>query len=194
MFQPQPTPYSASSFASYPYGLGAAHSLDFLFPTGGAAGIAAGGVAGGAGVGASAGVGAGAGPGSALGPASCGALYNPYSSPSPHSQLQHHHHQPLPQRRRQLNRSGSPIIKMEEQDSGLHDMAAQQAAAERFQPGLEVRFLSAAGLALKMDHGQRFPIPTEFALLLSLPFVSSPRFIRQKGATNVFDSLNRDRL
>lgn len=143
MFQPQPTPYSASSFASYPYGLGAAHSLDFLFPTGGAAGIAAGGVAGGAGVGASAGVGAGAGPGSALGPASCGALYNPYSSPSPHSHpaLQQHHHQPLPQRRR-LNRSGSPIIKMEEQDSGLHDMAAQQAAAERFQPGLEVRLSS----------------------------------------------------
>ncbi|KKO99047.1 hypothetical protein THAR02_08853 [Trichoderma harzianum] len=146
MFQPQPTPYSASSFASYPYGLGAAHSLDFLFPAGGAAGISAGGVAGGAGVGASvgasAGVGAGAGPGSALGPASCGALYNPYSSPSPHShsQLQHHHHQPLPQRRR-LNRSGSPIIKMEEQDSGLHDMAAQQAAAERFQPGLEGPFV-----------------------------------------------------
>jgi ubiquitin thioesterase protein OTUB1 len=28
---------------------------------------------------------------------------------------------------------------MEEQDPNLHDMAAQQAAAERFQPGLEVR-------------------------------------------------------
>jgi hypothetical protein len=28
---------------------------------------------------------------------------------------------------------------MEDQDAGLHDMAAQQAAAERFQPGLEVR-------------------------------------------------------
>ncbi|KAJ4858139.1 peptidase c65 otubain domain-containing protein [Trichoderma breve] len=171
MFQPQPTPYSASSFASYPYGLGAAHSLDFLFPTGGAAGIAAGGaaggIAGGAGVGASAGVGAGAGPGSALGPASCGALYNPYSSPSPHSQLQHHHHQPLPQRRR-LNRSGSPIIKMEEQDSGLHDMAAQQAAAERFQPGLEGPFVGekTPSDAITQEYAKADPVYIEKTIAL----------------------------
>ncbi|KAL6787480.1 peptidase C65 Otubain domain-containing protein [Trichoderma sp. SZMC 28012] len=170
MFQPQPTPYSASSFASYPYGLGAAHSLDFLFPTGGAAGIAAGGVAGGAGVGASAGVGAGAGPGSALGPASCGALYNPYSSPSPHSHSalqQHHHHQPLPQRRR-LNRSGSPIIKMEEQDSGLHDMAAQQAAAERFQPGLEGPFVGekTPSDAITQEYAKADPVYIEKTIAL----------------------------
>ncbi|OPB41271.1 hypothetical protein A0O28_0079890 [Trichoderma guizhouense] len=170
MFQPQPTPYSASSFASYPYGLGAAHSLDFLFPTGGAAGIAAGGVAGGAGVGASAGVGAGAGPGSALGPASCGALYSPYSSPSPHSHpalQQHHHHQPLPQRRR-LNRSGSPIIKMEEQDSGLHDMAAQQAAAERFQPGLEGPFVGekTPSDAITQEYAKADPVYIEKTIAL----------------------------
>lgn len=45
-----------------------------------------------------------------------------------------------------------------------------------------------------IDHGQRFPIPTEFALLLSLSSVVSPRFIRQKGATNAFDAVNRDPL
>ncbi|KAL7906523.1 peptidase C65 Otubain domain-containing protein [Trichoderma velutinum] len=154
MFQPQPTPYSASSFASYPYGLGAAHSLDFLFPTGGA------GIAAGAGVG---GAGAGAGPGSALGPASCGALY-PYSSPSPHSALQHHH---LPQRRR-LNRTGSPIIKMEEQDSGLHDMAAQQAAAERFQPGLEGPFVGekTPSDAITQEYAKADPVYVEKTIAL----------------------------
>ncbi|KAK4073177.1 uncharacterized protein Triagg1_5457 [Trichoderma aggressivum f. europaeum] len=175
MFQPQPTPYSASSFASYPYGLGAGHSLDFLFPTGGA-GIAAGAGAGGAGAGAGAGGGlgavaggagvgasAGAGPGSALGPASCGALY-PYSSPSPHSVLQHHH---LPQRRR-LDRSGSPIIKMEEQDSALHDMAAQQAAAERFQPGLEGPFVGekTPSDAITQEYAKADPVYVEKTIAL----------------------------
>lgn len=122
MFQPQPTPYSASSFSSFSYGLGASPGLDFLFPTGGA----------------------GAGPGGSA------ALYPPYSSPSPQSaiQQQQHHQHHFAQRRR-LNRSGSPIIKMEEQDPGLHDMAAQQAAAERFQPGLEVRFCRFCAASLK---------------------------------------------
>jgi ubiquitin thioesterase protein OTUB1 len=123
MFQAQPTPYSGSSYSPFPYGIAAAapHSLDFLFPTGGA----------------------GAG-----GASSGGCFYPPYSSSSPQPALHHHqqhhqqqfhqHHQQLPLRQR-LNRSGSPVIKMEDQDAGLHDMAAQQAAAERFQPGLEVR-------------------------------------------------------
>lgn len=116
MFQAQPTPYSGSSYSPFPYGIAAAapHSLDFLFPTGGA----------------------GAG-----GASSGGCFYPPYSSSSPQPALQQHQHQhqqqfPLRQR---LNRSGSPVIKMEDQDPSLHDMAAQQAAAERFQPGLEVR-------------------------------------------------------
>ncbi|UKZ81514.1 hypothetical protein TrVFT333_009286 [Trichoderma virens FT-333] len=166
MFQPQPTPYSysASSFASYPYGLGAAHSLDFLFPTGGAgtAAGAAGGAAGagGAGAGAGAVAGAGAGPGSALGPASCGALY-PYSSPSPHSAL----HQP---QRRRLNRTGSPIIKMEEQEPGLHDMAAQQAAAERFQPGLEGPFVGekTPSDAITQEYAKADPVYVEKTIAL----------------------------
>ncbi|GFP59031.1 OVARIAN TUMOR DOMAIN-containing deubiquitinating enzyme 1 [Trichoderma asperellum] len=118
MFQAQPTPYSGSSYSPFPYGIAAAapHSLDFLFPTGGA----------------------GAG-----GASSGGCFYPPYSSSSPQPALQQHQHQhqqqfPLRQR---LNRSGSPVIKMEDQDPSLHDMAAQQAAAERFQPGLEGPFV-----------------------------------------------------
>ncbi|KAL7947592.1 peptidase C65 Otubain domain-containing protein [Trichoderma barbatum] len=156
MFQPQPTPYSASSFASYPYGLGATHSLDFLFPTGGAGTGTPQGAGG-------AGAGAGAGPGSSLGPASCGALY-PYSSPSPHSAVQQHH---LPQRRR-LDRTGSPIIKMEEQDSGLHDMAAQQAAAERFQPGLEGPFVGekTPSDAITQEYAKADPVYVEKTIAL----------------------------
>ncbi|KAL7784358.1 peptidase C65 Otubain domain-containing protein [Trichoderma ceciliae] len=146
MFQPQPTPYSASSFSSFSYGIGAAQGLDFLFPTGGAGG----------------------GPGgtASVGPAtSCGALYPPYSSPAPHSALQQQHH--LPQRRR-LNRSGSPIIKMEEQDSGLHDMAAQQAAAERFQPGLEGPFVGekTPSDAITQEYAKADPVYVEKTIAL----------------------------
>ncbi|KAH6604443.1 hypothetical protein Trco_007889 [Trichoderma cornu-damae] len=152
MFQPQPTPYSASYFPSFAYGIGAAHGLDFLFPTGGA--------------------GAGPGGSASVGPAtSCGALYPPYSSPSPQSALQqqqhHHHHHHFPHRRR-LNRSGSPMVKMEEQDSGLHDMAAQQAAAERFQPGLEGPFVGekTPSDAITQEYAKADPVYVEKTLAL----------------------------
>ncbi|KAM0263941.1 hypothetical protein ACHAQJ_000976 [Trichoderma viride] len=148
MFQAQPTPYSASSYSPFSYGIGAPHGLDFLFPTGGA--------------------GAGAGPGgtASVGPAtSCGGLYPPYSSPSPQSTLQHQQQFSL---RRRLNRSGSPVIKMEEQDPNLHDMAAQQAAAERFQPGLEGPFVGekTPSDAITQEYAKADPIYVEKTIAL----------------------------
>ncbi|KAH8128163.1 hypothetical protein ACSS6W_011036 [Trichoderma asperelloides] len=145
MFQAQPTPYSGSSYSPFPYGIAAAapHSLDFLFPTGGA----------------------GAG-----GASSGGCFYPPYSSSSPQPALQQHQHQhqqqfPLRQR---LNRSGSPVIKMEDQDPSLHDMAAQQAAAERFQPGLEGPFVGdkTPSDAITQEYAKADPVYVEKTIAL----------------------------
>ncbi|KAM0449654.1 hypothetical protein ACHAO4_007319 [Trichoderma viride] len=150
MFQAQPTPYSGSSYSPFPYGIAAAapHSLDFLFPTGGA------------------GAGAGASGGGFQ-------VYPPYSSSSPQPALQHqqhqhqHHHQQFALRQR-LNRSGSPVIKMEDQDAGLHDMAAQQAAAERFQPGLEGPFVGekTPSDAITQEYAKADPVYVEKTIAL----------------------------
>ncbi|KAF4956933.1 hypothetical protein FSARC_11450 [Fusarium sarcochroum] len=163
MFQPQPTPFASSSFASY----GLAPDLDFAFP------VSAGG--------------GGAGfynspapqlpqshsqtqpqsqshllqqqiPQQQLSSSAAPSVSPPYSSSQssnsksspPLSFAQHQNHQRLHHQRLQLlhrqlhprqptqysTQSAVVVPKME--DQGQHDMAAQQAAAEEYQPGLQV--------------------------------------------------------
>ncbi|TFB00861.1 Ubiquitin thioesterase OTUB1 [Trichoderma ghanense] len=57
---------------------------------------------------------------------------------------------------------------MEDQDSGLHDMAAQQAAAERFQPGLEGPFVGEKipSDAITQEYAKADPIYVEKTIAL----------------------------
>lgn len=156
MFQPQPTPFAASCFATPSYGLGATHDIGFLFPPG----------AGGTGLGGT------GGPGG-LGGSCSRYASQPSSSPSTGSpslaqqrideqqrqqQQQHHQHQAAQQQihlqqqqhhQRQINthlhqprhphrQSSDALIKMDGQDQNPHTLAAQQAAAQDYQPVLEV--------------------------------------------------------